>query len=161
MWDPLGATIKVMYFSLWQQMSLFLILLYFTEKPLVRNLGSYICYNCKPKTTYTLCQVQHSISRTLLLHTIWCARGDGKTPSYTLLHIYAEHYSVQIYWNRQHFFSAYMQCTSTTKILAVLFLRGLFVNRADARAPLLACTTVQQPLSLTQSTSNCHLWQLQ
>lgn len=157
MWDPLGATIKVMYFSLWQQMSLFLILLYFTEKP-----WSYIYYNCKPKTTYTLCQVQHSISRTLLLHTIWCAGGgDGKTLSYTLLHTYAEHYSVQIYWNRQHFFLHICSATSTTKILAVLFLRGLFVNRADARAPLLACTTVQQPLSLTQSTSNCHLWQLQ
>lgn len=39
-----------------------------------------IYYNCKPKTTYTLCQVQHSISRTLLLHTIWCAGGGWENP---------------------------------------------------------------------------------
>jgi len=157
MWDPLGATIKVMYFSLWQQMSLFLILLYFTEKP-----WSYIYYNCKPKTTYTLCQVQHSISRTLLLHTIWCAGGGWENPLvHSTTYIRRALLCTNILESSAFFILHICSALSTTKILAVLFLRGLFVNRADARAPLLACTTVQQPLSLTQSTSNCHLWQLQ
>lgn len=107
MWDPLGATIKVMYFSLWQQMSLFLILLYFTEKP-----WSYIYYNCKPKTTYTLCQVQHSISRTLLLHTIWCAGGGMGKPSRTLYYIYTQSITLYKYIGIVSiFYSAYMQCS--------------------------------------------------
>jgi len=77
-------------------------------------------------------------------------------PSRTLYYIYTQSITLYKYIGIVSIF-LHMQATSTTKILAVLFLRGLFVNRVDARAPLLACTTVQQPLSLTQSTSNCHL----
>ena len=131
-----------------------LILLYFTKKP-----WSYIKLQTK-NYQYIVSSAALYITHTTSSHHLVC-RGEMGKPSRTLYYIYTQSITLYKYIGIVSIFLHICSATSTTKILAVLFLRGLFVNRADARAPLLACTTVQQPLSLTQSTSNCHLWQLQ